>query len=181
MHLGKGAALEKGQCLLKFFLRLAGEADDEIGGEGGAVEVSAEQPDGFQEALRRILPLHPGQDRVAAALQGEVEVGAEVGQGRQAGAEIFRDCARLQGAEADPHLRHGMAHGLDEAGQVRPAGQIPAVGRKLDAGDDQLPIPLPGQALGLLRRLVGGERAHGPAGVGDDAVGAEIGAAVLHL
>ena len=82
MHLGKGAALEEGQCLLKFFLRLAGEADDEIGGEGGAVEVGAEQLDGFQEALRRILPLHPGQDRVAAALQGEVKVGAEVGQGR---------------------------------------------------------------------------------------------------
>ena len=108
-------------------------------------------------------------------------MGAEVGQGRQAGAEIFRDCARLQGAKADPHLRHGMAHGLDEAGQVRPAGQIPAVGRQLDAGDDQLPIPLLGQPPGLLRRLVGGERAHGPAGVGDDAVGAEIGAAVLHF
>ena len=56
-----------------------------------------------------------------------------------------------------------------------------APGGNFDAGEDDLAVALLAQAARLRHGLLQRQRAHRPAGVGDDAVGAEVDAAVLHL
>ena len=60
-------------------------------------------------------------------------------------------------------------------------GQVLAPGGYLNARQNDLLIALFRQPAGLLRRLLHRQRAHPAPGVGDDAVRAEIGAAVLDL
>jgi len=58
---------------------------------------------------------------------------------------------------------------------------FPAPGGDFDAVDDDLPVALGGELPRLRHRIFKRQGAHPPAGVGDDAVGAEIVAAVLDL
>ena len=73
--------------------------------------------------------------------------------------------------------RNGL-HQVDEAGAV---AEILAPGGDLDAGEHQLPIALRLKLAGLGHGLVQGQGAHRTPGKGDDAVGAEVHASVLHL
>ena len=108
-------------------------------------------------------------------------MGAQVGQGGGPAAEVLRDGAGLQGAQPHPALRRGGADPLDEIDEALAVFQIMAPGGDFDAGEHQLPVPQPGKALCLTGGLLQGQGADGPPGVGDDAVGAEVDTAVLHL
>ena len=110
-----------------------------------------------------------------------MELGAEVGKLTQSGAEFLGDDSRLQGAQANPKGGYGIADGLDQLPHRRLSGQIPAPARDFDAGDHNLPVAPLFQLPGLPHRLVQRLRPYGATGVGDDAVGAEVHAAVLNL
>ena len=98
-----------------------------------------------------------------------------------AAAEVLRDDRRLKGTQAQTHLRRGRGNRLHSVGQCQRARQIPAVGRDLDAGQHQLPVALGGQMRRLTRHFIQRQAADAAARIRDDAVGAEIVAAVLNL
>lgn len=181
VHGGKVAGLEEGQRLCKFFLCLAGEGDDEVRRDGAAGEILPQQADALQIPGRVIPAVHPLEHGVAPGLEGEVELGAEIGKSLESAAQRLVDDAGLQGAEADAGLRNGGQDGLEQVAQGAAVVPFRAPGGDLDAGDDDLPVALLGQGLGLGHGICQGQRAHRAPGEGDDAVGAEVAAAVLDL
>ncbi|CUQ32456.1 Uncharacterised protein [Flavonifractor plautii] len=108
-------------------------------------------------------------------------MGAQVGQGGGPAAEVLRDGAGFQGAQPHPALRRGGAHRLHKVDQALPIFEIVSPGGDFDAGEHQLPVARPGKALCLTGGLPQGKGADRPPGVGDNTVGAEVDAAVLHL
>ena len=106
---------------------------------------------------------------------------AEILEAGQRAAEFLVDRARLQRAEADAHLRHGGAERREKLPQAATIVPFPAPRGDLDAVDHDLAIALGGELPRLLHRAFQRQRAHAPACIRDDAVGAEIVAAVLNL
>ena len=136
---------------------------------------------GLREAGGVVLPVHALQRGVAAALHGQVELGTQVRQSGGPAAEVLRDRSRLQTAQADADAGGGGADGLHQVDEGLTRFQILAPGGNFDARQDDLPVAVGGEARRLLHRLFQGQGAHRAPGVGDDAVGAEVDAAVLHL
>ena len=112
VHGGKAALFDERQRLGEFLLRLAGEAGDEIGGDGGAVEIFVQQPYRFIEPGGVVSAVHALQGGVAAGLQRQVEVGAEVGELRRTAAEVLGDGAGLETAQAQAHVACRGADGF---------------------------------------------------------------------
>ena len=108
-------------------------------------------------------------------------MGTQVRQCGGAAAEILRDGAGLQTAQAQPHIPRGGGHRLQKVDERLAVFQVVTPAGDLDAGEHQLPVALLPQLLRLGHRLRLGQRAHRPAGVGDDAVGAEVDAAIFYL
>ena len=64
---------------LEIFLRLARKSDDDVRGQGGAIERVADQIATVQESLGAPTPLHAAKHRVRSALQAEVQVWHQFG------------------------------------------------------------------------------------------------------
>ena len=79
VHGGEAALLDKAQRLGKILLRLPGKAADQIGGDPAVGEGAPEKLHGRGKACGVVLPAHGRERPVTAALQGQVEVGAQVG------------------------------------------------------------------------------------------------------
>ena len=125
--------------------------------------------------------MHPLQDGIRAGLQTQVELRAEIGVDAERLAEVLVDGARLQRAQADPDRGDRRAERRQQLPQAAAVLPLPAPGGDLDAVDDDLAVALGGKALRLLHRGLQRHGAHPAAGIGDDAVGAEIVAPVLDL
>src|SRR5260370_4617728 len=70
---------------------------------------------------------------------------------------------------------------LPECAELGRAGEIPAVAGEIDAGDNDLAIAARPQPAHLRDRLAHGYRARIAAAIGNDAKGAAVVAAILHL
>ena len=110
-----------------------------------------------------------------------MKVRAEVGKRTRPAAEFLRDRPRLQAAQADARRGDRPAHRLDQVDQGEAVAPLRTPGGDLDTGEDDLAVTRLGQGDGLLPRRLRRFGAQRAAGVGDDAVGAEVAAAVLHL
>ena len=128
-----------------------------------------------------VLALHALKHCVAAGLHGKVELGTQIGKRRQLLAELLRHDPGLQRTQADAQVGNGPADGFDQYSQTGFSRQIHAPGGDLDAGDDDLPVALFCQSLCLLHGQLQGGGTDRSTGIGNDAVGAEIHAAVLDL
>ena len=181
VHGREAALLQKRQGGGELLLRLLGEAADHVGGDGGVVKVPPQQVHGLPEPGGVVPAVHPMQGGVAAGLQGQVEMGAQVGQSRRPAAEVLGDGPGLQAAQPQPQPGRGRRNGLHQVDEAGAVAEILAPGGDLDAGEHQLPIALGLKLAGLGYRLVQGQGAHRTPGKGDDAVGAEVHASVLHL
>ena len=109
-----------------------------------------------------------------------MELGAQIVKFCQFFTEFPVHDPRLQGAQAHPH-GHGGAQSLDKGAQRRLLRQIPPPGGDLDTGDDDLAEAPAAKGLRLGHGLLRRHGTHRAPGKGDDAVGAEIAAPVLHL
>ena len=110
-----------------------------------------------------------------------MELGAEVGVALHDTAEVLGDDPGLQAAQTDTKLGDGFADGNQHIGHGGLAGEVDTPGGDLNAGDYDLPIAPLCQFLRLLHHKGDGGGAHRPPGVGDDAIGAEIDAAILNF
>ena len=87
---GKGVDVDEADAvddvegLFELGVGFAGEADDDVGGDGGAVEGLREAVDHAEEVVAGVLAVHAAEDRVGAALEGEVEVGDDLGVAAEA-------------------------------------------------------------------------------------------------
>ena len=169
----KGGALGERAGGGEVLLRLAGEAGDDVGGDGGAREIRAREGDAGEELLARVVAVHAAQDGVRPALQREVEVGREVAHLLCRFEQPLGDDARLERAEADARGR--ILDGEQQVGEISPPVVIR---RDVDAGDDDL---FCGRGQDLRRGALERARAGAAAQIRDDAVGAEVVAAVLDL
>ena len=95
VHGGKAAFLDKRQRLGELLLRFAGEAGDQVGGDGRAVKVLPQQRHGLIEPGGVVFAVHAAQRVIAAGLHGQVEVRAQVGQPCRPAAEVLGDGAGL--------------------------------------------------------------------------------------
>ena len=110
-----------------------------------------------------------------------MEMGAEIFMLRELSAEVIGHGAGLKRAETYPGIGRGGTDGRYHGRGRGLAGQIEAVRGYLYAGYDDLAIALCIQPCGLAFDLCHRHRAGKAAGIGNEAVGAEVLAAVLYL
>ena len=79
---------KKGTGLLKVVLGLAGEADNDVGGDGDVGHGVAQTAEGVKVGFAGVTAAHGFEDGVGAGLHGQVKVVAELGK-RAEGAEKF--------------------------------------------------------------------------------------------
>ena len=79
------------------------------------------------------------------------------------------------------HIRHLLQDRLHQPAELRRARQVGAIAGHVDAGQHDLGIAVAGQPLDLLDHRAHRHRARIAAAVGDDAEGAAVVAAILHL
>ena len=120
----------------------SGKAHDEIRGDGRAAEKAAQQRHRLQIPGGVVLPVHPPERCVTAALHGEVKLRAEVRQRRCPAAELLRHGAGLQTAQPQPQSRRRGAEGLHQINQRLSGFQIPPPGGDLNPRQYNLPVPL---------------------------------------
>ena len=181
MHIREAAPADEGKALGELLFRFPGKCHDHIGGNCAAREKGTQQLQTLQIPGGVILPLHPPQHAVTPGLHTQMELGAQVFAACQGAAEILRDNPGLQASQPDSQLRHLRAQRPDQLRHRRLARQIHTPAGDLNAGDHDLPVaPVP-QLPGLLQRQLQRRGANRPSGIGNDAVGAEVHAAVLHL
>ena len=130
----------------------------------------------------RMAPLHALQDHVVARLQRQMEVRHEpLLLGDRADQRVV-GLDRIDRGEAQPlELRHVAEDGADQLAEARPARQVGAVGGDVDAGQDDFAIAVRDELADLLDDRAHRHRARIAAAIGDDAEGAAVVAAVLHL
>ena len=104
MDLQEADLLEEGTAFLKVGLGLTGEAADAVGGKADrALPISgADLVHHLGVLLRGVDPAHPAQGGGAAALQAEVELGAELFHRCQPGDELRGQHVGVQAAQTDP-------------------------------------------------------------------------------
>jgi hypothetical protein len=121
-------------------LALAGEAEDEVGAEGGVRVEGADPADQVEEALGRAAPAHAPQHGGAGVLQREVEVAAD----HRVGGHLLEQAGReLVGLEVvEPHPAQAVDGGqvAQQVDQGLAAAQVLAVaggvlGHQADLGD----------------------------------------------
>ena len=110
-----------------------------------------------------------------------MEMIADLPRGGDGAAELLRDDGGLERSEAQTQARRGLGGGDDGVRKVRLPLEVLPVGRDLDPGEDELAVALGIEGRALRRDLPKRKGADAAARVGDDAVGAEIVAAVLNL
>ena len=115
-----------------------------------------------------------------------MEMGTDGPQLRQLLCEFFRHDSRLQRPQPHPLDSGDFIQPLHEVHQaalpvIFLLFKIQAVGRKMDARENNLPVSLIGQGPGLLHDVLRLSAAHSSPGIGDNAVAAELIASVLNL
>src|SRR5581483_11555963 len=125
--------LAEREALRELGVALAGEAGDDIRGNGDVVAALRADPGDGVGVLRRVVAAaHAPERRVAAALQREVEVTAEPGVVPEP-EQARRDVLRLQRGEAD--ARHARAGQYGRYDVRRRRARVAAVGAELGAGE----------------------------------------------
>ena len=156
MDLREAAAADIVQGSGKLLLRFPGKTHDQVRCQGAVGEEAVQQAGRFGEAGGVVPAIHAAQGRIAAGLEGEVEMGAEIFKRRRPAAELLRNGTGLQAAQADTHSPGSGGHRLQKVDEALLPRQVLAPGGDLDAREHHLPIALTGKLLRLPGRLLQG-------------------------
>ena len=110
-----------------------------------------------------------------------MELRAQIIVFRQNSTKFFCDNTGLQTAQTHTQLRRRLTNRRHHIRHRRLAGQIHTPAGNLDARQNDFTVAAPGQFPSLRNQKLQRCRAHRSTGVGDDAIGAEVDTAVLHL
>ena len=166
------------QAFPPFLFRLAREADDDIGGHIETGDGAARRSDQTAEVRRPAAPGHALQDRIGTALQGQVQVRHHARVCKQA-EEFIAQVPRLHRAQTQPGDVRLRQHGGNEFMQA--AAGVRAVAAHVHAGQHGLLYALRMQAVDLVNDIGHRAAVFLAARDSDDAEGAAVAAAVLHL
>src|SRR6185369_3514178 len=132
MDLHEARGLACGQCFVKLRVRLAGEADDDIGGKCRVFHPVTNKIELFEIAADAIAALHPREDRVRAALQTKMKMRAQPLAISNGGDEVRPDFGRFETRQSQSPIAGNAVELPDEMPQPkRFAARSPA--RRLDA------------------------------------------------
>jgi hypothetical protein len=182
MQEGQLAVVDELERIVRHGVGLGGKAGDQIGPEH---RIGPPPPHFVAERHRlgaRVAPLHALEDQVVARLQRQVEVRHQalfLGNGRNssASASMVSSEVRRSRFSSGTALRIRRT----SAAERRRAGQVGAIGGDVDAGQHDFGNAVGHQPAHLLHDGARRHRARGAAAERDDAEGAAVVAAVLHL
>ena len=116
---------EQSDGVFEVAVGLAGEADDDVGGERDVALGGLGPGDALEVPVAGVLALHGLEDGGAAGLDGEMDVVAEGGDGVDDVDDVAGEVARVRGGEADALDAVDFAYGGEEFGE----GALAARGR----------------------------------------------------
>ena len=170
--------LNQADGLFKFFIGLSGEANNNVAGQHqighdlfGVVHL-------LQIGLPVVVAVHGLQHPGGAGLEGEMQLLRDFGITRHGVEELLAGITRMACHEADEKIPRNLGNGGQQVGKIHAAAQILAIGVDvLPKKGDFLRAAL-NQRPALCENVLRLTAAFPPTDVGDDAVGAEIVAAV---
>src|SRR6185369_13361304 len=168
--------LGQGERPLEVLLRLAGEAHDDVGGDGDPRAGGAEGGQSLEVRGDGVVALHPAQHGVAAALDREVEVRCDPLLDPERVDERVGEVVGV--ARGEPHPLD--ARDLGDAEQELGEGDAALVGVHVLADEGDLADAHPGERRDLLEHLDEGPAHLAAPGVRDDAEAADVVAALHH-
>src|SRR5215472_13982553 len=126
--------------------------------------------------------LHALQDEIVARLQREMQMRHQPRVAGERIEEVADGLDRVDRRESQPReLRHVFQNLLHQCAELGRAREIPAIAGEIDAGENDLAIAARAEPAHLRDRLAHGYRARIAAAIGNDAKGAAVVAAILHL
>ena len=163
-------------------LGLGREAGDDVGAEH---HVGPQPPHRVAErdgVGARMPPLHALEDQVVAGLQRQMQMRHQPRLVGERVEQIAVGLDRIDRGQPQPlKLRHVLEDLLHQRAEPRRARQVRAVAGDVDAGEHDLAIAALDQPAHLRHHLAHRHRARIAAAEGNDAEGAAVVAAVLHL
>ncbi len=118
MDLIEAQLLQQVKAALELGFSLAAEADDDVGGEGGAGDDVADAVRPLQVLLDGVAAAHAGQKLVVRGLDGDVEVLADLGEVGHGADDAFGHVTGGGGEEADTPQFWGLVDSGEQVGQV---------------------------------------------------------------
>ncbi len=163
---------------LEILLRLTGEADDDVAGEGDAGHGPAGVLDEFEVLRNGVMAIHLGQYPVRAALHRQMQVLAQVRLRGNGVNELMAGVLRVAGHEADLIIAGHRAEQVEQVGKIHLLFQALAVAVDILAQQGDLLVARFHKAPELGQDIAGLAALFAAADIGHDAVGAEVVAAV---
>ncbi len=182
MEIGEPGLADKAACVRSHLLGLGRETGDEIGAEGGIGAQAAHLVAEVDRMLAQMAALHALEDHVVAGLHRQMEMRHQplfLGDGAQEGVVGFDG---IDGGDAQAlqfgHQLQDLLHQLAEAGRAR---QIGTIGGEIDACQHEFREPGLDQPARFVDHRAHRHAARVPAAIGNNAEGAAMIAAILHL
>ena len=160
--------LQRGLVVLQ---RLAGEAGDDIGGDGAVGQVATYGRHAVQIPLHGVFPVHQLQHPVAATLHRKVDTTADVRMPCHHLQQPVAEVLGVRRGEAHPQLRVYRRHHIHQFGETH---VLPRVAVHVLSQQRHLAVALPEERAGLANDGLGVAAALAAAGVGHHAVGAIV-------
>src|SRR6185295_15893592 len=172
-HDGKTDLFEEVERRLEVLVAFARKADDQVGREREVGPRGAQLADQIEVLGARVATAHATEHRIAPALNGQVQVGADVRKTPDPFDHPRRKIARVRGHEAQPLDAFGRGDRGQQVGEVRlalrVAPMVDGLAEKLD-----LPKAVLHQVTDLGQDDIHCPAALRPAGLGHDAKGAAL-------
>lgn len=150
-------------------LGLAGEADDEVGPRAGLRGPGADRAEQFQEAVGVPEAAHRAQHAGRRVLEGQVEVGGDLGRGGEDVDQAGTHLGGLQIADPDPLDAVDLRELRQQRLQQPDVAQVLAVGGVVLGDQHDLLDALSGEPAGLPQHIRGAAGDEGAAEGGDGA------------
>ena len=174
---GEPGGLDHAQGLLEVLLRLAGEADDDVGADRGVRQLGAHPVEDAEELLRAVGPAHGAQDAVGAGLQRHVQLRHDVRGLRHRVDHVVGERRRVRAGEADALEPADLARGAQQLAERPTVAELDAVGVDVLAEQGDLDRAVVDQGLDLGQDVAGAAVLLLAAQRRDDAEGAGVVAA----
>ena len=154
---GEPGLADQVQGVGEIAFRLAGEADDDVGGDRGvriALRTLSRMP---QVAVAAVRAAHALEDRVRPGLQRHVEAGHDVAGGRHGLDHVAGEVTRVRGGEADPLQALGLevAAGPEQLAERELVAELGAVGVDVLAEQGDLEDAVGGERADLVEDVTG--------------------------